>query len=746
MPMLSAILYGASSVDTVHILTLHGVVPEVAAYLLPLCEVFGSLEPTLSTKSNKADDPSVYMVFSLAFLFLLRLWKFYRPPLEQCVTEQARAVGGELSLEYLLSLHNNRTVFFQNETNSNPDHIENVSDNATYVHSYPKLRSWHWQNRSCIVSTISVLSSESPIHQLANKILNMIYLKMTKSGSTLGNSSTTSSSGSSTSAGEDAFQRPIQVPAWEVLEAIPFVLEAILTACAHGRLSSRDLTTGLRDLVEFLPASLAAIISYFSAEITRGVWKSVLMNGIDWPSPAAILPLVQSEIKEILAATGVSIPNYPSDVSQIMLPLPMAALVSLTITFKLEKNLEYIHAVAGPALESCASNGPWPGIPAVGSLWAQKVRRWHYFIVFSCSRSVFRQNKECVAQLLRSCFTAFLGSVPVLTPSLSCQSGVNGLLGSTITDRNVHPIVAPGFLYLRSCQLIQDVLYVNDVIVRLVTEFARSSALTCESTDNPRLKSSQASLCLATVRASEVGTLGASLICVSGGFRLVQELYRETIPTWLLSGKETKHREVSAVSRVVEGYALAYLLILSGSFMWSLDDKLPNWVLTKRVCIVGNHMDFLAGVLVGKIALACHPTTWKAYVSCLVGLMVNFAPAWIQEVKLKTLRTLASGLRGWHECELALALLERGGVAAIGSAAELSVALSMWYFCLTGFAVTELLLILEATSRTLSYIRKLRRGLRMTVRVFSGIILSPTRLTKKKSPSLHPFDFYFCAE
>ena len=72
------------------------------------------------------------------------------------------------------------------------------------------------------------------------------------------------------------------------------------------------MVAGLRDLVEFLPASLAAIISYFSAEITRGVWKSVLMNGIDWPSPAAILPSVQSEIKEILAATGVSIPNYPS--------------------------------------------------------------------------------------------------------------------------------------------------------------------------------------------------------------------------------------------------------------------------------------------------------------------------------------------------------------------------------------------------------------------------------------------------
>lgn len=212
---------------------------------MPLCEVFGSLEPTtLSTKSSKGDDPSIYMVFSLAFLFLLRLWKFYRPPLENCITEHTRAVGGELSLEYLLLLHNSRTAFFQYETDSNPGRIENAPDNGIYVHSFPKLQSWYWQNKSCVASTLSGLSSESPVHQVANKILNMIYLKITKTGSALGNSSVSSSNGSFTSSGEDSFQRPVHLPAWEVLEAIPFVLEAILTACAHGRLSSRDLTTG----------------------------------------------------------------------------------------------------------------------------------------------------------------------------------------------------------------------------------------------------------------------------------------------------------------------------------------------------------------------------------------------------------------------------------------------------------------------------------------------------------------------
>uniref|UniRef100_A0A6V7QT18 Uncharacterized protein n=1 Tax=Ananas comosus var. bracteatus TaxID=296719 RepID=A0A6V7QT18_ANACO len=183
---------------------------------------------------------------------------------------------------------------------------------------------------------------------------------MTKGGVGQGNPSSTSSSsvsGSPVSSSEDALQRPV-LPAWEFLEAVPFVLEAVLTACAHGRLSSRDLTTGLRDLVDFLPASLAAMVTYFSAEITRGIWKPVAMNGTDWPSPAATLHSVESEIKEILASAGVCVNScYPRGMPP-MLPLPMAALVSLTITFKLDKNSEYIHGVVGQALENCAGGAP----------------------------------------------------------------------------------------------------------------------------------------------------------------------------------------------------------------------------------------------------------------------------------------------------------------------------------------------------------------------------------------------------
>ncbi|XP_048141883.1 mediator of RNA polymerase II transcription subunit 33A-like isoform X2 [Rhodamnia argentea] len=672
MPMLTALLFGASSIDTVHILSLHGVVPEVAAALMPLCEVYGSLIPLSSCESRASEEPSVYMVFSAAFLFLLRLWKFYKPAIE------GGAIGAELTLEYLMLLHNSRKSFAshdsapQNEVNSSTNQTSSTSDEHVYIDNYPRLRAWYCQNRICIASPLSGVCSGSPVHQVANKILSMIYWKMTRSTSSSGNSSTTPPNsgvgGSPISAGEEPYQRPV-LCAWEVLEAIPFVLEAILSACAYGRLSSRDLTTGLRDLVDFLPASLATIISYFSAEVTRGIWGPVPMNGIDWPSPTQNIESVEYEIKEILASAGVNSPSYPSGVVP-MLPLPMAALVSLTITFKLDKSLEYIHAVAGPAMENCASYCPGPSMPIIGSLWTQKVRRWHDYIIVSCSRCVLQQNKEALAQLVRSCFASFLGPPDDLNRLLTNQPCLNGLLGDKIAALGVPLSIAPGLLYLRSCRFIQDKQYLSDTIIRLVVEYGSKLATQCTETSSARLKSGQASLSLAAARIKEVALLGASLLCSAGKMQLAQELFQETIPTWLLTSREEKHGEGSFASCMFEGYAMAYFVYSTCAFTCGIRVRAAPWTYSRRSHIIGIHMDFLAGVLEGNMSLGCHPVTWKAYISCLVGLVVSFAPAWVREVKHETLGRLARRLWGWHELELALSLLERGGFATMGHLAE----------------------------------------------------------------------------
>ncbi|MED6194755.1 hypothetical protein PIB30_031508 [Stylosanthes scabra] len=662
MSMLTAVLHGVSSVDTVHILSLHGVVPTVAASLLPFCEAFGSMKPTSDSTSNEP-SASPYMAFSLAFLFLIRLWKFSRPPLDQFATDGRGAIGG---LEYLLSLHNNCIMSSQEKLNSNSS--DSASVKPVYIESFPKLRAWYCQSKSCVASALSGLSTGSSIHKVANLILSMIYQRISKG--VISSSNSSSSPTSSNACGEDAFQRPM-LPAWEVLEALPFVLESILTACAHGKLSSRDLTTGLRDLVGFLPACLTAIMDYFTSEVTRGVWKPVPMNGTDWPSPAAVLPSIESEIKTILTSVGVDVPSYSFDGSPVMLPLPMAVLVSLSITFKLDKNLEYMHSITGAALENCASGSPLPSMPIIGSLWAQKVRRWHNFIVVSCARSVFRHSQDSVAQLLRSCFSSFLGTLCISNSKLSAECRMNGLMGSAFSAPGSYPYVAPGFLFIRSCRNIHNVRYLTDVIVDLVTQYSNELAGRRASTAS-RLKSSEPSpsLSLALQSVKEVAMLGASLLCAAGGILLVQELYKETIPTWLLS-RDVKHNNDGVVCHILEGYAMAYLLILSGSIIWGVGAKLPSWTFSRRNRTVGVHLDFLAEVMERKISLSCHPVTWKTYVSSLVGLMVTYAPAWIREVKVETLRKLAHGLCRWHKHELALSLLQRGGVAAMGAVAEL---------------------------------------------------------------------------
>lgn len=67
-------------------------------------------------------------------------------------------------------------------------------------------------------------------------------------------------------------------------------------------------------MADFLPASLATIVSYFSAEVTRGVWKPAFMNGTDWPSPAANLSTVEEQIKKIVADTGVDVPSLATGI------------------------------------------------------------------------------------------------------------------------------------------------------------------------------------------------------------------------------------------------------------------------------------------------------------------------------------------------------------------------------------------------------------------------------------------------
>ncbi|GFZ14083.1 REF4-related 1 [Actinidia rufa] len=641
-PMLNVLLVGIAPVDCVQIFSLHGLIPQLACSLMPICEVFGSCVPNFSWTLPTGDEVSAHAVFSNAFALLLKLWRFNHPPLEHGVGD-VPPVGSQLTPEYLLAVRNSHLVSSGNiHSDRCRRRLSSVARSSSpkpiFLDSFPKLKVWYRQHLACIASTLTGLVHGTPVHQIVDGLLNMMFRKINRASQSV----TTVTSGSSSSSGpgnEDTFVRP-KLPAWDVLEAVPFVVDAALTACAHGRLSPRELCTGLKDLADFLPASLATIVSYFSAEVTRGIWKPAFMNGTDWPSPAANLSNVEGQIKKILAATGVDVPSLiAGGRSPATLPLPLAAFVSLTITYKLDKASQRFLNLAGPALETLAAGCPWPCMPIVASLWTQKAKRWSDYLVFSASQTVFLHNNDAVVQLLKSCFTATLGLN--VTP-ISSNGGVGALLGHGFGSH--------------FCEIACSAVS-KDRMEKL--KKAKNG-----------IRYGQVSLATAMTQVKLAASLGASLVWLSGGSALVQSLIKETLPSWFISVHRSEQEESSGgVVAMLGGYALAYFATLCGAFSWGVDSSLS--ASRRRPRILGTHMEFLASALDGKISLGFNWATWCAYVSGFLSLMVACTPTWVLEVDMEVLKRLSKGLRQWNEEKLAFDLLSVDGVGTMGVAAEL---------------------------------------------------------------------------
>ncbi|TYG44983.1 hypothetical protein ES288_D11G138700v1 [Gossypium darwinii] len=680
-PFFNILLVGISPVDCVQIFSLHGLVPLLAGTLMPLCEVFGSTSPNVSWTLPTGEELTSHAVFSNAFTLLLRLWRFNHPPFENAMGD-ATPVGSQLTPEYLLLVRNSKLSDFGK---SPKDHMKlkrmsknlNISLELIFMDSFPKLKSWYRQHQECIASTLTGLVQGTTVHQIVDALLNMMFRKISRGGQSL--TSTTSGSSSSPASGAEDVSMRLKVPAWDILEGAPYVLDAALTACAHGRLLPRDLATGLKDLADLLPATLATIVSYLSAEVTRGIWKPVFMNGTDWPSPSANLFMVEQQIKKIIAATGVDIPSLAiGGSSPAMLPLPLAALVSLTITYKLDKASERFIVLIGPALSSLAESCPWPCMPIIASLWAQKVKRWSDFLVFSASRTVFHHNIDAVVQLLRSCFT----SIPGLSPStIYSNDGVGALLGHGFGSHfsGGMSAVAPGILYLRVHRSVRNIMFMTEEIVSLLMSSVRdiaNSGLFRENLEKLKkakfgLRYRQVSLGAATTRVRFAASLGASLVWLSGGLSLVQLLIQETLPSWFLSAHtpDQDGGEPGGLVAMLSGYALAYFVVLCGTLAWGVDSSSPTS--KRRPKVLGAHLEFLASAIDGKISLGCEYATWHAYVTGFVSLMVGCTKKWVLDVNVDVLRRLSNGLRQWNEEELAIALLGLGGAEATASAAEL---------------------------------------------------------------------------
>ncbi|XP_061341383.1 mediator of RNA polymerase II transcription subunit 33A-like [Gastrolobium bilobum] len=682
-PIVNVLLIGISSVDCVQIFSLHGLLPLLSAGLMLICEVFGSCVPDYSLTLATGEKLSHHEVFSNAFTLMLRFWRFDLVPLKHVTRDVATPpFGSPFSPECLLLIRNCKLASFGRSAKDRQKlkrHSKNLylSPEPVFMDSFPKLNFWYQQHQECIASICSGFVPGGSVHQIVDALISMMFRKLTN-GAETSTPTTSGSSISSVSTLDDSSMK-LKVPAWDILEAIPFVLDAALTACAYGRLSTRELATGLKDLADFLPASLVTITSYFSAEVTRGIWKPAFMNGIDWPSPAANLSFVEQQITQILAATGVDVPSLAVDGdSPATLPLPLAAFLSLSITYRLDKASQRILALIAPAINALASGCPWPCMPIVASLWIQKVKRWSEFLVFSASGTIFHNNRDAVVQLLKSCFTSTLG---IGSACIYNNGGVSSLLGHGFVSQisgDISP-VAPGILYLRVYRSIGDITFLTEEILSILmlsvkdiasSELPKGDVKKLKKTKHG-IKFGQVSLARSMSRVKRAALLGASLVWISGGPKLVHSFIRETLPSWFLSANmlEQDGGESGTVVAMLRGYALAFFVMLSGAFSWGIDH---SSITSKRgTKVLRLHLEFLTSALDRNSSLRCHCATWQAYVSGFVSLMVGCTPLWVQDVDVDLLKRLSRGLRRLNEHELALRLLEIGGLGVMGAAAEM---------------------------------------------------------------------------
>lgn len=355
------------------------------------------------------------------------------------------------------------------------------------------------------------------------------------------------------------------------------------------------------------------------------------------------------------------------------LPLPLAACVSLTLTYKAS---ERFLNLATPALESLAAGCLWPCMPIVASLWTQKAKRWSDYFVFSASRSVFLQSHNAVFKLLESCFTATLG---LNATPISSNGGVGVLLGHGLKSHSWDgSLGAPGILFLHVYRYFKGTIWITEDIISLLMDSVRAIAsrglpngrLEKLKTTKNAMRFGRVSLAAALPRVNLVASLGASLMWLCGGLGLARSLFKELLPSLFISAHSSKLQGRSeGMVEMLQGYGLAYFALQCGAFVWGVDSS--SMASNYRRIILGGHMEFIAGALDGKISLGCDSATWRAYVSRFLSLVIDCAPTWVLEADVDVLKRISRGLWRWNKGELALALLSTRGFDAMGAVAEL---------------------------------------------------------------------------
>ncbi|GJM88243.1 hypothetical protein PR202_ga04283 [Eleusine coracana subsp. coracana] len=84
------------------------------------------------------------------------------------------------------------------------------------------------------------------------------------------------------------------------------------------------------------------------------------------------------------------------------------------------------------------------------------------------------------------------------------------------------------------------------------------------------------SLSSASSSVQQIASLAATMLCLAGGVNLIRLLYEQVLPTLLLSAGDEKLGSAGQVCSIFEGFALAYVLLMSGASVWGVGKTSPS--------------------------------------------------------------------------------------------------------------------------------------------------------------------------
>eukprot|EP00850_Spirogloea_muscicola_P002436 SM000009S23565 [mRNA] locus=s9:764498:771082:- [translate_table: standard] len=697
-PTLLAVLSLLAKPDTLRLLSLHAHLPALAAALLPICEVFGSLPSAIPLRIGPHSSPASFTIFSLALLLLERLQDYVASSVPRNPRSEPASCMGDSSGR-LVDQSARRTSLqdYLSSWNALQGNEEPLS-----LDQFPTVANLYSQQQASAAVPATISS-------VVDKLISMVFREVMRSrGNDLASTDERST-----------------LTGWEVVHATPAVTEAVLAAVAHNHLTSSDAIKGLKDLVEFVPASIVPLANFLAAESMRGCWRVAAMNGSEWPTPASNLTAVEAEIQAALTDTGVDTPPHLSGVlsgSGTLQPLPLAMFVSLTITFKSEM-AEAILAVAGPRLIRAAAACPFPR-PISQALWSMKLPRWHRNIVTTAAALAVASSHVTMSQLLATCFVAALPNSPrtsaaLLVPpsptiitmpasprhiaqaarvrlgmlagagvALCTGGGAGALLGHGGRSRNALPapawvagppmsaqaqVTEPGALFLRACAYVQDPAFLCDEVLRQVAMAVAAAAAPPEqakaaasSSGDLQLRCRSSAMCVRIAVSGYAAGLGAALLYIAGRAPLTRHLLVAVLPAWLLVRAGATRR-----TSPLEAYALARLAVISGMTTWGPGGSELATAASDRAEALELH---LAQVL--DDAEGCGAVTGdavhRAYLTALVATVMTVAPQWLGTVTAATLARLATCLHRWCAVPLALEALTLAGPHALEAAIELT--------------------------------------------------------------------------